>query len=186
LADFGPFSKREEKTKIRAEIVSHGARDSDASTSPGGGAAGVPLRTPYRNAVLRIAAAFGLRTPHILRRSCAVSLQKRALKTARSRYGPDVNIRADPPDPDSRSRRIRRQSSEPCFGFGVQNSREQARNPANHISACHPLDQSYDMRAFGVSRHTNHQETAPGRRRLAWLTGFGQSNQVYKERWVWD
>jgi hypothetical protein len=51
-------------------------RDSDASTSPGGGAAGVPLRTPYRRAVLRIAAAFGPRTLHILRRSCAVSLQK--------------------------------------------------------------------------------------------------------------
>jgi len=34
LADFGPFPKREEKTKIRAEIDSHGTRDSDASTSP--------------------------------------------------------------------------------------------------------------------------------------------------------
>jgi hypothetical protein len=79
LADFGPFSKREEKTKIRAEIDSHGTRDSDASTSPGGGAAGDPLRTPYRHAVLRIAAAFGVRTPHILRRSCAVSLQKKKL-----------------------------------------------------------------------------------------------------------
>jgi len=90
LADFGPFPKREEKTKIRAEIDSHGTRDSDASTSPGGGAAGVPLRTPYRRADLRIAAAFGPRTPHILRRSCAVSLPKRALKTARSCYGPDV------------------------------------------------------------------------------------------------
>ena len=89
-ADFGPFSKREEKTKIRAEIGSHGTRDSDASTSPGGGAAGVPLRTPYLHAVLRIAAAFGPRTPHILRRSCAVSLPKRALMTARSCYGPDV------------------------------------------------------------------------------------------------
>ena len=90
LAEFGPFSKCEEKTKIRAEIDSHGTRDSDASTSPGGGAAGVPLRTPYRRADLRLAAAFGQRTPHILRRSCAVSLHKRALKTARSCYGPDV------------------------------------------------------------------------------------------------
>jgi len=45
--------------KIRAEIDSHGTRNSDASTSPGGGAAGVPLRTPYRHAVLRIPAAFG-------------------------------------------------------------------------------------------------------------------------------
>jgi len=67
--------KREGKTKIGAESVSHRTRDSDASTSPGGVAAGVPLRTPYRHAVLRIAAAFGPRTPHILRRSCAVSLQ---------------------------------------------------------------------------------------------------------------
>jgi hypothetical protein len=92
LADFGPFLKREEKTKIRARTDSHGTRDSDAPTSQGGGAAGVPLRTPYRHAVLRIAAAFGPRTPHILRRSCAVSLQKRALKTARSRYGPDVEM----------------------------------------------------------------------------------------------
>jgi len=83
-------TKREEKTLIRAEIDSHGTRDSDASTSPGGVAAGVALRTPYRHAILRIAAAFGPRTPHILRRSCAVSLQKRALKTARSCYGPDV------------------------------------------------------------------------------------------------
>jgi len=91
LADTGFVSKREGKTKILEEIDSHGTRDSDASTSPGGGAAGVPLRTPYRHAVLRIAAAFGPRTPHISRRSCAVSLQKRALRTARSWYGPDVD-----------------------------------------------------------------------------------------------
>ena len=90
LAYSGPFSKREVKTKVRAECDSHWTRHSDASTSPGGSAAGVLLRTPYRHAVLRIAAAFGPRTPHILRRSCAVSLQNRALKTARSCFEPDV------------------------------------------------------------------------------------------------
>jgi len=94
LGRFRTFSEREEKTKIRAEIDSHGTRDSDASTSPGGGAAGVPLRTPHLHAVLRFAAAFGPRTPHILRRSCAVSLQKKALMTARSCYGADVVSRS--------------------------------------------------------------------------------------------
>jgi hypothetical protein len=79
--------------KIRAESNSHGTRDSDASTSPGGGAAGVPLRTPHRQAVLRIAAVSGARTPHILRRLRAVSLQKKALKTARSCFEPDVTTR---------------------------------------------------------------------------------------------
>jgi len=92
LAGFGPFPKREVKTKLCAESESHGTRDSDASTSPGAGAAGVPLRTPYRQAVLRIAAAFIPRTPHILRRSRAVSLQKRALKTARSCFEPDCIV----------------------------------------------------------------------------------------------
>jgi len=115
-ADFGPFSKREEKTKIRAEIGSHGTRDSDASTSPSGGAPGVPLRTPYLYAVLRIAAAFGPRTPHILRRSCVVSLQKRALKTARSSFEPDVmcaaaqkqtDLRRHDPPPGSAQIRLR-------------------------------------------------------------------------------
>jgi len=84
------LSKREEKTKIRAEIDSQGTREGDALTSPGSGAAGVPLRTLYRYAALRIAAAFGPRTPHILRRSCAVILQKRDPKTARSCFEPDV------------------------------------------------------------------------------------------------
>jgi len=90
LADYGAFSKREGEAQDSCRIVSHGMRDGDASTSPRGGAAGVPLRTPYRHAVLRIAAAFGPRTPHILRRSCAVSLQKRSLKTAPSCFEPDV------------------------------------------------------------------------------------------------
>jgi len=48
LADFGPFSKCEVNTKIRAECGSHGTRDGHASTSPGGGAAGVLLRTMCR------------------------------------------------------------------------------------------------------------------------------------------
>ena len=67
LGRFRTFFETRGKTKIRARTDSHGTRDSDAPTSPGGGAAGVPLRTPYRHAVLRIAAAFGPRTPHVLR-----------------------------------------------------------------------------------------------------------------------
>jgi len=91
LGRFRTFFETRGKTKIRARTDSHGTRDSDAPTSPGGGAAGVPLRTPYRHAVLRIAAAFGPRTPHILRRSCAVSLQnvrkKRRLVQKANRTG---------------------------------------------------------------------------------------------------
>jgi len=58
LADYGHFSKREVEAEDSCRINSHGKRDGDASTSPGRGAAG-----------------FGPRTPHILRRSCVVSLQ---------------------------------------------------------------------------------------------------------------
>jgi hypothetical protein len=87
-------------------IDSHGTRDGDASTSPIGGAAGVPLRTPYRHAVLRIAAVFGPRTPHILRRSCAVSLQNEALKTAQSCFELGVQNCTKSPKKSSGIRRI--------------------------------------------------------------------------------
>jgi hypothetical protein len=86
------LSEREVDMKVPAECDSHGRRDSNALTLPGGGAAGIPLRTPYGHAALQFAAGFGPRTPHMLRHSCAVNLPKKAEKTTRTCFGPDATI----------------------------------------------------------------------------------------------
>jgi len=123
-------------------IDSHGTRDGDTSTSPGGGAAGVPLRTPFLQAVLQIAAAFGPPTPHILRRSCAVSLQKTSLKTAPTCFEPDVN-----------NQNVARSDAHgfgPCTSqtlFGAGRERAQ-RIFADAIRAFFPSDATLDEAAY--------------------------------------
>jgi hypothetical protein len=94
LANFRLFFRNVGENEVSHEIDSHGTRDGDATPSPGGGAAGVPLRTLLRQAILRTAAAFDPRTPRVLRKSCAASLENKAVETTGSLNRPVVKSKS--------------------------------------------------------------------------------------------